>query len=339
MDVLMPAFSRRHVLWSLLALCASRSDAKDAPRESRTLVFGLIAPRNAQQNKDNWTPLVERLGAAVAMPVELRVFAAQGDLVSSFSKGEIDLGWMGNVPAMEVVEAGVGSVFAQGVTKTSGGGYHSVLIVHRASTLQNLGDVLRQAKQLRFGDGDPKSTSGHLVPSYYAFQKNGVENVHKAFKSVSNNSHQKNLTLVAKGEVDVATTNNEEFGFFAKDFPDLHKDVRVIWESPLIPQSPLLWKNTLPAELRRRILAFTSGFGKNEEELRILERANGLSALRQSTNRQLVAIADLEMFKARQAIINDASLSAGERARRIDEVIRRGSRLDLLLKLSSASIR
>lgn len=43
------------------------------------------------------------------------------------------------------------------------------------------------------------------------------------------------------------------------------------------------------------------------------------------------------MFKARQAINNDPTLSPQERARRIDEVIRRGSRLDLLLKLTAAS--
>jgi phosphonate transport system substrate-binding protein len=337
MDVLMPAFSRRHLLFSLLALGAGASGAKEAPSGGRPLVFGLIAPRNVEQNKENWTPLVQRLGAAVGMPVELRVFAAQGELSAAFRKGEIDLGWMGNAPALEVVESGVGSVFSQGLNDGRPG-YVSVLIVHRTSKLQNLADVLQASKELRFGDGDVKSTSGHLVPTYYAFQKKGIENTKAIFKSVSHSSHQKNLQLVAKKEVDVATCNDDEMRFFAKDFPDLHKDVRVIWTSPVIPQSPLLWKNALPADLRRKILNFTNNFGKNEEELRILDRANGITALRQSSNRQLVTVADIEMFKARQAIINDTKLVGEERQKRIDEVIRRSSKLDLLLKISSTTL-
>lgn len=333
----MPALSRRQLmacgcaLWS--QVCMAQAGAARAP-----LVLGLITPRAAEQIKDNWRPFAERLGSHLNTAVELRTFGEPGELVAAFRRGEIDLAWMGNVPALDVVESGAGAVFAQGVTKEGSVGYNSILVVPSTSTLRSLNDVLQHAKTLRFGDGDLKSTSGHLVPYYFAFQKNGINDTGALFKSVSNASHQKNLTMAAKGEVDVATANNEELMFFGRDAPELARRLRVIWESPLIPQSPLLWKSSLPLELRRKILLFTVGFGgKDAEQRRILSDLNNLSGFRQSNNRQLVSVADIEMFKARQAINNDTSLSADERVRRIDEVIRRGSRLDLLLKLSSAS--
>ena len=335
----MPAvLNRRQCLGFAFGLWAARAIAQEpAASSARAFTFGLITPRAAEQTRDSWRPFVERLGASLKVPIELRVFAEQGELVSAFRQGEIDLAWMGNAPALDVVESGAGAVYAQMVTKDGSFGYNSVLVVPRASTLRSLNDVLARARELRFGDGDLKSTSGHLVPTYFAFQKNGIDDARTLFKSVSNASHQRNLTMASRGEVDVATANTEELRFFEHDFPAMARQIRVIWESPLIPQSPLLWRTSLPAEMRRKVLQFTIGFGgKDAEQRRILEQVNSLSGFRQSNNRQLVAVADIEMFKARQAINNDKSLSAQERARRIDEVIRRGSRLDLLLKLSAS---
>ena len=95
--------------------------------------------------------------------------------------------------------------------------------------------------------------------------------------------------MTATGEVDVATANDEEVAQFPRDYPALAPKVRVVWTSPLIPQSPLVWKQALPLELRRRILKFTVGFGWDEDERRILEQMNDLSGFRQSSNRQLAA--------------------------------------------------
>ncbi|WP_161974584.1 phosphate/phosphite/phosphonate ABC transporter substrate-binding protein [Piscinibacter terrae] len=334
----MPKFSRRSVLACCLALAPALCAAQGGATRSG-LVFGIITPRAAEQMKDNWRPFVERLGQSVSMAVELRAFAESNELVAAFRKGEVDLAWMGNAPALDVVESGAGAVYAQGITRQGSVGYNSVLVVPIESPLRSLDDVLAQSKKLRFGDGDLKSTSGHLVPYYFAFQKHGVNDLAAIFKSVSHASHQKNLTMAAKAEVDVATANNEEIEFFAHDAPALARRLRVIWESPVIPQSPLLWRLALPLDLRRKILAFTTTFGRDAEQRRILAELNNLSGFRQSSNRQLVSVADIEMFKARQAINNDLALAADERAQRIDEVIRRGSRLDLLLKVSSASAR
>lgn len=317
------------------ACCALPAQAAPAQAEPGTLVFGLISPRAAEQTRANWAPFVKRLGGAVGQAVDLRVYEAQAQLVKAFIAGEIDVAWMGNVPALEVVESGAGAVFAQMVTKDGSFGYKSVLVVPKDAKAQSLGDVLAQAKGLRFSDGEPKSTSGFLVPLYFAFQKSGINDTKAVFKEVSTGSHQQNLKKVAQGEVDVATANNEEVAFFMRDFPELGQRVRVVWESPLIPQSPLLWRASLPAESKRRIRNFVVNFGAGgADEKQILEAVNSLSRFRPSSNLQLVPIADLEMFKARQAINNDKQLSPAERAQRIDEVIKRGSRIELRLKLS-----
>lgn len=311
----------------------ARTSAAEVPAAS--LTFGLITPRNPELTLRNWSPFLDRLALAIQMPVERRTYAAQGELVRDFLDGRLDLGWMGNAPALNIVEAGRGSIFAAMVVqgKTA---YRSVLIAHRDSPLRNLDDVHRNAAKLVFGDGDIKSTSGHIVPKYFAFARRGVNEPEKIFRSIRRSSHEANALAVIRREVDVATNNMSELENIRSAYRDEASAIRVLWESPDIPESPLVWRNDLPASVKRRVEAFVTGFGtRDAAEKDILWNINKLTAFRKSTNRQLVTIADVEMFTARQAILLNTDLSAAERAERVDQVTRRASRLELLIKSSA----
>ena len=50
-------------------------------------------------------------------------------------------------------------------------GYWSVLIVNKDSPINNLNDMLAKRKELTFGNGDPNSTSGFLVPATTSSRK------------------------------------------------------------------------------------------------------------------------------------------------------------------------
>ncbi len=341
---------RRHILALTLlssagSAWAQTTDRQAAPRSRKAsaatdaarqkLLFGLITPRNAEQTLRNWNPFIERMAQAAGVPIESRTYGSAAELVKDFNAGALDMAWLGNAPALDVVEAGKGSVFAAMVVqgKTA---YRSVLLAHTDSAIRTLADVHRMAGQLVYGDGDLKSTSGHIVPRYFAFVKRGINEPDRLFKEVRRASHEGNAIAVAQRSVDVATNNTSELDNFRSLRPAEAKLLRVVWESPDIPESPMVWRNDLSPLLKRKISAFTADFGgKDEQEKGILWNINKLTAFRKSSNRQLVTVADLEMFNARQQILNDASLSEAERVMRVDEVTRRGSKLELMLKRSS----
>jgi phosphonate transport system substrate-binding protein len=319
---------------ALWAQNVPRRAAAKVPLPAR-LTFGLITPRNAELMLKNWTPFLDRMSRFLGIPIAAQTYTAAGDLVRDFVGGTLDFAWQGNAPALEIVESGKGAVFAammvQGKTA-----YRSVLIVHRESPVRTLDDVHRMARQLTFGDGDVKSTSGHIVPRYFAFVKRGVNEPEKLFKEVRRGSHESNLLATAHREVDVATNNSTELENFRSARPEEAGLVRAIWESPEIPESPMVWRTDLPPALKQKIASFTFGFGANDsEEKDILWNINKTTAWRKSSNRQLVTVADLEMFNARQRIMNDTALTAADRLQRVDEVTRRGSKLELMLKASS----
>lgn len=313
-----------------LAQTRSARPLKPTPKPAK-LVFGLITPRNAEQTLMSWAPFLRRLALHVSVEVEPKAYAQQRELIADFQRGAIDFAWVGNVPALELVESGAGAVFGQLVVNGQYA-YRSLLIVHRDSDIRSLDDLLRSRTQYVFGDGDEKSTSGHVVPRYYAFAKKGVNDVSSLFKEIRRGSHLDNLNRTARREVDCATNNSTELALFKLAHPELAKELRVVWESPDIPESPLVWRLALPLGLRKSVQSFVLDFGKTEQERTILRDMNNLSGFRKSGNSQLLTIADIEGFNARQRLVNDASLSADERAAKLEAVLKRGSRLEFLLK-------
>lgn len=299
---------------------------------SQKLSFGLITPRNAELTLKNWNPFIDRMAQATGATIERRTYATQGELVKDYLDGQLDLAWLGNAPALEIVESGKASVFASMVVqgKTA---YRSLLITHKDSPIRTLADVIRTAPQLVFGDGDLKSTSGHIVPRYFAFVKKGINEPDKLFKEVRRGSHENNLTAVLGRDVDIATNNTSELDNFRTAKPEMASMIRVVWESPDIPESPLIWRDTIPLKLKSKIADFTYKFGATDaEEKGILWSINKLTAFRKSSNRQLITIADLEMFNARQRIANNPQLSSEDRLIKIEEVTKRGTKLELMLK-------
>jgi phosphonate transport system substrate-binding protein len=318
----------------LAQVAAAPGPSTSAPPARGTeepLVFGLITPRGSDKVLAAWNPFLQRLARSIGR--DIRPWAAtNGEVVEAFRQSRVDMAWVGNAPALEIVETGTGEVFAQMVTADGRTGYQSILVTHKDSPLQTLEQAQQAERRLVFGDGELKSTSGHLVPLYYAFVKRGINDPRSLYREVRHSSHRANLTMAARHEVDFATANNVELDLFAADQPALAKALRVIWRSPDIPQSPLVWRLSLPASLRQRIQEAVVNFGQDAAERAILRGVNDLAGFRKSRNRQLVTVADIEMFAAWQHVNNNSALTPAEKLERIAQISQRASRLELRLK-------
>ncbi len=296
------------------------------------ITFGLIALKNAEQTLADWAPFIEAMSKAVGIPVEAQALPMQGEMVDAFVQNRMQMAWVGNVPALELVESGIASVFAQEVGLKGEFSYRSVIITPSRSPIVSL-DGLQSAKgRYVFSDGDPKSTSGHVIPRYYAFVRRGINDPESLFKEVRRGTLQENMNRVAAGEVDLATTNSNELEKFRTANPEQGKLLRPVWQSPDIPLSPLVWRNDLPAPLKAKLQAFATTYGsKDPAEKEALVKMK-MTGFRKSNNAQLVMIADVEMFNARQRIMNDSKMAPEERAAKVDEAIKRGSKVELMLK-------
>jgi phosphonate transport system substrate-binding protein len=240
--------------------------------------------------------------------------------------------WLGNKSAIEAIDRANGEVFAQMVHTDGTCGYYSLLIARKDHPLiKTLDDVFAQAKSLRFGNGDPNSTSGFVVPGYYLFSKRNVD-PKKICKIVTTNNHEGNLLAILNHQLDVATCNTELFTKFDARFPgQIDKEINVLWKSPMIPSDPLVYRRDLPEALKTRIRDFFFSYGNTPQEKAILKKMNDLSQFRPSSNDQLATIRQLELAKAKDGIEADGSLDEQTRDAKVREIDRKLEDLNRLV--------
>jgi phosphonate transport system substrate-binding protein len=311
---------------------AGTAEGKPPP----VLVFGVIAPSaSEEQTRKAWEPLVAKIQKKLGRAV--RVYASQDykRIADGVIAGDIHIAWLSNAAALPVVASGQASIFAQMLVKGPDGmpvrGYESVVVTLKESQLRDGADLLRNAARLAFRMGPEKSTSGFLVPNYYLFAKRGIS-PSQAFRSLTSASHEQNLQAVLNGEADAAVNNSEELAKLAMRDPAAARRLKVIWRSPMIAQSPLLMRKDLPHTERNRIAETVLEFGKAvPAERSQLELMNNIVGFSRSSNRQLMPVADIEMFEARTAVMRRTDLSAEARINLEREMIVKASRLDMLL--------
>jgi phosphonate transport system substrate-binding protein len=192
--------------------------------------------------------------------------------------------------------------------------------VHRESPVNSLDDVMKSGKSLTFGNGDPNSTSGFLVPGYYVFARNKID-ARTHFKVVRSANHEANALAVANRQVDIATNNSENLEKIQQRYPDKFKDIKVVWTSPLIPLDPLVMRKDLPESTKAKIKTFFLNYGKTDtREKEILMKISKLSGFKESTNAQLTPIRQLDLFGQRNKVESDATINDNEKKTRVAEI-------------------
>ncbi|HPW83366.1 MAG TPA: phosphonate ABC transporter substrate-binding protein [Rhodoferax sp.] len=286
---------------------------------AQDLNFGIIATESSQQLKQQWQPLLDELNRQTGMKVTAFFAPDYAGVIEGMRFNKVHFAWFGNKSAMEAVDRANGEVFAKVVNVDGTEGYYSHLIVHRDSPIKTLDDVLKNGKNLNFGNGDPNSTSGFLVPSYYVFAKNGVD-AKTHFKLTRSANHETNALAVANKQVDVATNNSETLAKLDKTLPEKIKDIRVIWTSPLIASDPIVWRKDLPEATKTKLKNFFLNYAKtNPQEREVMAKMNW-SMFKESSNAQLVPIRQLDFFSKRNKIESDTTLSADDRKLRLAEI-------------------
>jgi phosphonate transport system substrate-binding protein len=282
--------------------------------------FGIISTESTQNLKADWQPLIDDMAKQTGLKVTAFFAPDYAGIIEGMRFNKVQVAWLGNKSAMEAVDRANAEVFAQMVNADGTQGYYSHLIVHKDSPIKSLDDVLKNGKSLAFGNGDPNSTSGFLVPGFYVFAKNKVDpKAH--FKIVRNANHETNALAVANKQVDVATNNSENLDKIKQRQPEKFNDIRVVWTSPLIPLDPLVMHKDLPAAAKEKLKSFFYNYAKTDvREKEIVMKISKLSGFKPSSNAQLTPIRELDLFSKRNKIEADTTMAAGEKASKLADL-------------------
>jgi phosphonate transport system substrate-binding protein len=290
--------------------------------------FGIISTEATQNLKQDWQPLIDDMSRQTGLKVTAFFAPDYAGIIEGMRFNKVQLGWFGNKSAMEAVDRAGGEVFAQMVNADGTQGYYSHLIVHKDSPLNTLDDVIKNGKSLSFGNGDPNSTSGFLVPSYYAFAQNKVD-AKSLFKVIRSANHETNALAVANKQVDVATNNSENMDKIKERAPEKFKEIKIVWTSPLIPLDPLVMRKDMPEATKEKLKKFFYNYAKTDaREKEIAMKISKLSGFRESSDKQLIPIRQLDLFGQRNKIEADNAIADADKKTRLADIDKKLSALN-----------
>lgn len=298
--------------------------AADAEESLTAVNFGIIPTESTANINQGFEPFRADMEKALGVPVKLFLAPDYAGIIEGMRFNKVQIAWFGNKSAIEAVNRANGEVFCQTVDAAGNPGYWSLIVVHKDSPYQNIDELIRDGKNLTFGNGDPNSTSGYLIPSYYIWGQRGIDPA-KHFKLVRNANHEANLMAVINKQVDFATNNTENFDKFAKAHPDKIKEARIIWKSPLIPSDPMVWRKDLPKEWKSKIKGFFLAYGRfganKDKELAVLKgMSSGWAPFQDSSNHQLLPIIEISYAKDKMKLESNNTMAAAEKAKKTAEI-------------------
>jgi phosphonate transport system substrate-binding protein len=301
-------------------LLAAAALALATPVPAQEINFGIIATDSASVQREKWQPFFDDMEKKTGLKVKAFYAPDYNGVIEAMRFNKIQVAWYGNKAAIEAVDRANGEVFAQIVYADGTMGYKSIIITHKDSAVKSLDDLLKNGKNYTFGNGDPNSTSGFLVPAYYFFAKNNLD-PKTTFKVTRNASHGANLAAVLNKQVDAATNNTEEWEKLKATSPEKVEQLRILWTSPLIPSDPFVWRKDLDPAVKAKLKAFVVGYAQTDEkEKAVLKNIYNYGGFRESSNAQLVPIRQLEYFKDRRKVEGDATMSEDERKQKLAEI-------------------
>ena len=317
-------------LRTALAAVALAATATAGAQEIKELNFGIIATEKAGALRQMWEPFLDDMSRAIGVKVNGFYATDYAGIIEAQRFNKVQIAWYGNRSAMDAVDRSGGEVFAQFVDLDGTPGYYSYLITHKDSGITSLDQVLKNGKSYSFGIGDPASTSGTLVPTYYVFTMNKLD-PRTHFRVTRSSNHEGNFLAVLNKQVDVATSNSEMTDKVKEKTPERMEQIRILWTSPLIPRDPLVWRKDLPADVKQKVRDFVLTYGKDDREKEILKNMYRLAGFKASSDSQLIPIRQLELAKDRKKFEDDANMSDADKRARLAEI---DAKLDALAKLA-----
>jgi len=233
------------VVVNLKDTMATQRDAK-APGGSpmKIAIAAVVSPKETAAYYDQMMAYVSK---KMGRPVEIIQRKTYQEVNDLLEKKEIDLAFVCAGPyvvgkkkfGMELLVAPMlyGKPF-----------YQAYFIVHKDSPINDLEGL----RGKRFAFTDPNSNTGSLVPTYTLITKG--EKPATFFKSfIYTYSHDNSIRAVAKGIVEGASVDGLIWDYYNDRNPDLVKQTRIIYRSPLYGIPPVVVHPQTPSQVKESL--------------------------------------------------------------------------------------
>lgn len=219
----------------------------EVEKKPTKLIMSFVPSGDTQQIITGGEAIERLLEQQTGYEIDTNVATSYAAVIEAMGAGNADIGWLntfGYILAHE--KYGVNVILA---TVRFGLPYYTGQIIVGADTgIEKLADL--KGKTMCWVD--PLSTSGYIIPRVM-LQAAGVDPDKDFAKTVEAGSHNNVVIAVYNGDCDAGATYVDARSSVEKDFPDVKEKVKVIAESPQIPNDTVSVRKDLPADVVENI--------------------------------------------------------------------------------------
>lgn len=246
-------------------------------QELDVIRIGLLGGENEADRLADNQCLIDKLPAALGVKeVQLFPAADYDGVIQGLLGGTLDIAGLGasGYAAVYLQDPNAVEPFLTNVQTDGSTGYYSVALALADSGITSI----EQAKGKKLGWADPDSTSGYLIPKVTLPDAIGGADPEEFFETSFNGGHENNVLALLDGKIDVAVTWASGVGEFSEGYTSGNvrsmvdkgmldmEDVVQVWQSPLIPNGPLVMRTDLPQEMKDKIIAFYTALPTEDYE-------------------------------------------------------------------------
>jgi phosphonate transport system substrate-binding protein len=277
-----------------------------------------IAPSDAAPAAA-WAPLLTDMGEAVGR--EAQPFFGSNDTarIEAMRYRQADLGLFDNASGLEAARRAGAEVFARAAQADGSDAYRVALLVRKDSgvTLERL---LACDRTLTVGLGETAASIDSLAPMTYLFGPRRID-PQTCFKAVRTASAEANVYAVSAGVLDAATAATPAMTKVAASNRAALAKVETIWASPLIPDSPVLWRKNLDplvkGKVEKFLFTYGTGSGRRADAQREVLKRLGLRGFVRADESHFFATREMDAAQ-RLRTANEQRDVAGEARARSD---------------------
>ena len=251
--------------------------------DPRVLRFSLVPTQDSVRELSYYKPILDLMTKNTGKKIEFYMPTSYSSVVEALLGKWVDVAVLGpeayvitrrkdpNVEVFATYHRAANGIQAEGP------GYKSVLISKKGGKFNDVASLKGAVLALV----DPASTSGALIPEN-VFPKEAKTPPLKQYFSrvVFSGGHDLSSIAVMEGKVDAAFVASHRFMETVNAGKVKLEDFNVIWQSPLIPQDPFVYRTNLCQELRDKIANTFLTVDQTPEGKKYLENVKSLKVVK-----------------------------------------------------------
>jgi phosphonate transport system substrate-binding protein len=220
-------------------LCATAASAIGGcvgKGSTQKLTMGIVPDVDPDTAIQKNTALSSYVEEEIGATMKLRTSTDYAGMVRAMAADQVDIAYFGGVSYILAHNRANARPLVVGA-KDGSTQWHSTFITHSSTDIDSMDDVENSASDLDLVFGDPISTSGTVMPTYYLQTRYDLT-PKRDFASVTHvGAHDATARTIASGDGDLGALNSRIYDALVAD-GTIGKDVVEVWRTPGFPDYP-----------------------------------------------------------------------------------------------------